>query len=335
MNRTLVLSAILTAIVVALALANLISGSARLTLAETARILTTHDVSSVEGAIIWKIRVPRMIAAALLGGALALSGYLLQAFFRNPIAGPYVLGISSGSKLVVAALLVAASRYGITLHSSTLAGAAFLGAAATTLFVILAARKVRSMSILIVCGVMIGYICSAATELVVSFADDYNIVNLHNWSTGSFSSISWNDVGSLTPLVAAGSVFVFFLSKGIGAYLYGEDYAFSVGVNLKVFRVLLVVGSSLLSATVTAFAGPISFVGVAAPHITRSVYKSSEPRTVMAGSFLVGAAFCLLSDWLARRLFAPRELSVSTITAILGAPIVVSMLLRRKGGSRV
>ena len=190
MNRTLVLSAILTAIVVALALANLVSGSARLTLTETARILTTHDVSSVEGAIIWKIRVPRMIAAALLGGALALSGYLLQAFFRNPIAGPYVLGISSGSKLVVAALLVAASRYGITLHSSTLAGAAFLGAATTTLFVILAARKVRSMSILIVCGVMIGYICSAATELVVSFADDYNIVNLHNWSTGSFSSIS-------------------------------------------------------------------------------------------------------------------------------------------------
>ena len=333
MKRTLVLSAMLAAVVVALALANLVSGSAKLTLAETARILATRDVSSVEGAIIWNIRVPRMIAAALLGGALALSGYLLQAFFRNPIAGPYVLGISSGSKLVVAGVLVAASRYGTTLHSSTLACAAFLGATAATLLVILAARQARNMSILIVCGIMIGYICSAATELVVSFADDYNIVNLHNWSVGSFSSISWNDVGCLTGLVAAGSAFVFFLSKGIKAYLFGEDYAFSVGVNLKVFRVLLVVGSSLLSATVTAFAGPISFVGVAAPHIARSVYKSSEPRTIMTGSFLVGAAFCLLSDWLARRLFAPRELSVSTITAILGAPIVVATLLRRKGGA--
>ncbi len=334
MNRTLLWNALLVLIVLALAIANLASGSAKLSVAETTRVLLTRDVSGVEGAIVWNIRVPRMIAAALLGGALALSGYLLQAFFMNPIAGPYVLGISSGSKLVVALVLVASSRYGMALHSSSLVGAAFLGATATTLFVIRASRKVRNMSILIVCGVMIGYVCSAATELVVSFADDYNIVNLHNWSVGSFSSISWNDVGSLAFLVAAGTVFVIFLSKGIRAYLFGESYAFSVGVNLKVFRVLLVVGSSLLSATVTAFAGPISFVGVASPHIARSVYKSSEPRTIMAGSFLVGAAFCLLSDWLARRLFAPRELSVSTITAILGAPIVVAMLLRRKGGTR-
>ncbi len=333
-RREVVLYAILVALVSTLALLNLASGSAKLTLSETSRVLFSHDVSSVEGAIVWNIRTPRMVAAALLGGALALSGYLLQAFFVNPIAGPYVLGISSGAKLVVATLLVASCRYGFALHSSMMVSAAFVGATIATTLVILVARKVRNMAILIVCGVMIGYVCSAATELIVAFADDSNIVNLHNWSLGSFSAISWDDLRCLVPVVVVGSCSVFFLSKGIRAYLYGEEYAQSVGINLPVFRLLLVVGSSLLSATVTAFAGPISFIGIAAPHVTRRAFRTSEPGTMMAGSFLVGAAFCLLSDWLARRLFAPKELSVSTITAIIGAPIVLSMLLERKGGRR-
>ncbi|MGI6400585.1 MAG: FecCD family ABC transporter permease [Thermoguttaceae bacterium] len=335
MKRALTIYALLIGVLLVLTIVNLTSGSVQLSPSETLRILLSHDASSVEGAIIWRIRAPRLVAAATLGGGVALSGYLLQAFFANPIAGPYILGISSGSKLVVATLLVAACRFSISVHSFMLVVAAFIGAGVATLFVLLAARKARNMATLIVCGVMIGYICSAATELVVSFADDYNIVNLHNWSMGTFSSISWSEVKSFVPLIAVGAVLAFFLSKGIGAYLYGEEYARSVGVNLKLFRIALVLVSSLLSATVTAFAGPISFVGVAAPHLARRAFKSSDPKRIMIGSFLIGVAFCMLSDWLARRLFAPKELSVSTITAIIGAPIVVSMLLGRKRGADV
>lgn len=332
-KRRALLYALLAALLLMLAIINLTVGSAKVPVREIAHIIAAHDVASVEGTIVWNIRIPRIIAAIFLGGALALAGYLLQAFFANPIAGPYVLGISSGSKLVVAALMVASCRFGFMTRAYMVEAAAFIGALAATGLVILAARKARSMAILIVCGVMIGYVCSAATEMIVAFADDSNIVNLHNWSMGSFSAISWSDVRSFVPVVIVGGVYAFFLAKGVGAYLYGEQYAQSVGVNLRLFRVMLVVGSSVLSATVTAFAGPISFVGIAAPHVARSVFRTSDPKTIMAASFLGGASFCLLCDLLARSLFAPKELSVSAITAILGAPVVVSMLLRRKRGT--
>lgn len=333
-RREWLTTALLVALILALLCVNLSSGSARTSLWETLRALAERDATTVEGAIVWNIRAPRAVAAAALGGALAVSGYLLQAFFSNPIAGPYVLGISSGAKLVVAILLVASSSFGFAANSQMMVFAAFLGATGATSLVILAARRAQSMAVLIVCGVMIGYLCSAATELVVALADDMNVVNLHDWSQGTFSSISWSDVRSLAPLALVGTVFSFFLTKGIKAYLYGEDYAFSVGVNLKVFRAALVLASSLLSATVAAFAGPISFVGIAAPHAARRVFRTSEPKVVMLGSLLVGAAFCLLCDWLARRLFAPKEIGVSAITAILGAPVVVSMLLQRRRGAR-
>ena len=315
-----------------LIMVNMNTGSTDVSLPEVFSILISGGKGDVSSTIILDIRMPRMIAAFVLGGALALSGYLLQSFFHNPIAGPYVLGISSGAKLVVALLMVAAVKYGMVLSSVSMIIAALAGSFLATAFVIMVAKRVHNMSILIVCGVMIGYICSAVTELVVSFASDSNIVNLHTWSLGSFSSISWSQVHTFIPVVIVGLLASVLLSKIIEAFLYGEQYAISLGINVRVFRVILIGVSSLLSATVTAFAGPISFVGIAVPHIIRSTYKTSKPLVIMLASFLGGGAFCLFCDLLARYLFAPTELSISTITAIFGAPIVISLMIKRKRG---
>ena len=177
---------------------------------------------------------------------------------------------------------------------------------------------------------MIGYICTAATDFAVTFANDENIVNLHNWSMGSFSGISWENVKMMALVVGVAMGLVLFLAKPMDAYRMGESYARSVGVNIKVFRVQLILLSSVLSATVTAFAGPISFVGIAVPQLIKQALGSSRPILMIPGCFLGGAAFCLFCDLLARTIFAPTELSISTVTAVFGAPVVIWIMVRRR-----
>ena len=176
---------------------------------------------------------------------------------------------------------------------------------------------------------MIGYICSAITDFAVTFADDSNIVNLHNWSMGSFSGISWDNVGTMTVVTVFCMVLTILLSKPMDAFRLGEVYAQSMGVNVKLFRVQLILLSSILSATVTAFAGPISFVGIAVPHLAKSLFHTSKPLFIIPASFLGGAVFCLFCDLLARTMFAPTELSIGSVTAVFGAPIVIWMMLHR------
>ncbi|MCD8324326.1 MAG: iron ABC transporter permease, partial [Clostridiales bacterium] len=279
--------------------------------------------------IVMQIRFPRAMAAMILGGGLALSGYLLQTFFHNPIAGPYVLGISSGAKLVVALFMVWCLAGSIRVTSWGMIAAAFAGAMISMGFVLLLSKAVDRMSILIVGGVMIGYICSAITEFVVTFADDSNIVNLHNWSQGSFSGITWNNVAVMAVVIFAATFCVFLLSKPISAYQMGEAYAANMGVNIRLFRAALVLLSSVLSACVTAFAGPVSFVGIAVPHLMKSLFRTAKPLVMIPACFLGGAAFCLFCDLLARVLFAPTELSISTVTAVFGAPVVIYVIIHR------
>ncbi len=280
--------------------------------------------------IIISIRLPRILAAVILGGALSISGFLLQVFFGNPIAGPYVLGISSGAKLVVALAMVYLLGQGMVISSFGMVLCAFVGSLLSMAFVMLLAGKVRNMSLLVVCGVMIGYICSAITEFIIAFADDTNIVNLHNWSLGSFSGISWEHVGISTIIIVIAIFFSFFMSKPIGAYQLGENYARNMGVNIKALRIVLIMLSSILSATVTAFAGPISFVGIAVPHIMRSIMRTSKPIVMIPACFLGGAVITLVCDGIARTAFAPTELSISAVTAILLAPVVIYLLVKRK-----
>ena len=219
---------------------------------------------------------------------------------------------------------------GVTVGSLGLIVAAFSGAMLSMGFVLAISAKVKRMSLLIIGGVMIGYICSAITDFVVAFADDANIVNLHNWSRGSFSGMLWENVGVMAAVVLLVLVLTFLLSKPISAYQLGEVYAQNMGVNIKAFRAVLILLSSVLSATVTAFAGPISFVGVAVPHLMRSLFKTAKPIVMIPACFLGGGVFCLLSDLIARTAFAPTELSISAVTALFGAPVVILVMLRRQ-----
>ena len=186
------------------------------------------------------------------------------------------------------------------------------------------------MSVLVVCGVMISYICSAVTDLVVTFADDSNIVNLHNWSLGSFSGITWNNVSIMAIVTGVTLIWIFLLSKPLSAYQMGESYARNMGLNVQMFRILLVLLSSVLSACVTAFAGPVSFVGIAVPHLVKNLFGTAKPILMIPACFLGGATFCLFCDLLARTMFAPTELSISTVTAVFGAPVVIYIMIHRK-----
>ena len=319
--------ALLGVLLLALIILNILIGSSSMTMGDALKILFSHDTVSKYGKIVWDIRMPRILAAALLGGALSVSGFLLQTFFANPIAGPYILGISSGAKLVVACAMIFALSHGMMVHSLVMIIAAFAGSLVVTGVILLISGKVKSMAVLIVCGVMVGYICSAITEFLVTFADDSNIVNLHNWSMGSFSAVSWDNIRVITLVVLIAVVVSFLLSKPMNAFQMGEQYAVSVGVNLRSFRIGLITLSSILSATVTAFAGPISFVGIAVPHIIRSITDTSKPVVMIPQCFLGGSVFCLFCDLLARSLFAPTEMSISSMTAVFGAPVVIAKVI--------
>ena len=305
------------------------SGSVSVPIMEFLQELREPKLRGMAWTIIWEIRLPRALAALILGGALALSGYLLQTFFHNPIAGPFVLGISSGSKLLVALVMVGFLEWNITINSGMLVAAAFAGALLSMLFVLLVARTMEQMAMLIVGGVMIGYICSAITDFVVTFASDADIVNLHNWSRGSFSGMTWENVAVMAGVTFVSAAAVFLLSKPIGAYQMGETYAKSMGVNVAHLRFFMVILSSILSGCVAAFAGPVSFVGIAVPHLIRWLFADTRPLVLIPGCFLGGSVFCLFSDWLARTVFAPTELSISTVTAVFGAPVVIFVMMRK------
>ena len=259
------------------------SGSVSVPIMEFLQELREPKLRGMAWTIIWEIRLPRALAALILGGALALSGYLLQTFFHNPIAGPFVLGISSGSKLLVALVMVGFLEWNITINSGMLVAAAFAGALLSMLFVLLVARKMEQMAMLIVGGVMIGYICSAITDFVVTFASDADIVNLHNWSRGSFSGMTWENVAVMAGVTFVSAAAVFLLSKPIGAYQMGETYAKSMGVNVAHLRFFMVILSSILSGCVAAFAGPVSFVGIAVPHLIRWLFADTRPLVLFPG----------------------------------------------------
>lgn len=307
---------------------NINAGSIHLPVREIIGILFRR--TGENAVIIWNIRLPRIFSALLLGGALSLSGFLLQTFFANPIAGPFILGISSGAKLVLSLTLIGLLSRGTAPGSFVLIAAAFAGAVLSMGFVLAISLKTKQMSLLIISGVMIGYICSAITDFAVTFADDANIVNLHHWSLGSFSGLSWDAVGMMAAVIIPALVCSFLLSKPISAYQLGEVYARNMGINIRLFRIALILLSSLLSACVTAFAGPISFVGVAVPHLIRGIFRTAKPLVMVPACFLGGAVFCLFCDLIARTIVSPAELSISSVTAVFGAPVVLFVMLRHQ-----
>lgn len=332
--RYIIVFSLLFALFIFAVLINIGTGSVDISFGRIFDIIFKGDASDdISYNIILNIRLPRILLASLLGGALALSGFLIQTFFRNPIAGPFVLGISSGAKMFLAVVTIAMSGAFKEMPVSVTVAASFIGSMLSMLLVLLFAGKVKNMSSLLVIGIMISYICSAVTDLLINFANDHEIVNLTHWSMGSFSAASMRDVIVSAAVIIPTFIIIFSFSKPISAYYLGEGYASSLGVNIKLLRVLLVVVTGILSACVAAFAGPVSFVGIAVPHIARMILKTTRPILMIPAVFLSGAVFCLFCDLAARTLFSPTELSISTVTSAIGAPIVIWLLLSRRRGN--
>lgn len=310
---------------------NVNTGSVHISVSEVFKIIFFHaNEGSKESNIIWKIRLPRLLTAAILGGALSVSGYLLQTFFRNPIAGPFVLGISSGAKMCVGFVIIFVVGSYASMPASLTVIAAFVGSLLIMGFVLLFSQKAKNMAMLLVIGIMVGYICSAITDFCIAFARDNEIASLTSWSMGSFSGASWDSLKIICVVVFVTLICTMLISKPMDAYQLGEGYARSMGINIKRFRMVLIILSSILSACVTAFAGPISFVGIAVPQIAKQMMKSSKPILIIPTSFLSGAVFCMFCDLIARTAFAPRELAIGTVTAVFGAPVVIRLMINRR-----
>ena len=329
-SRCIVVFLCMAAAFAVITVININSGNVHIGIGEIARAIFLHEGTEKDLEIIWTIRLPRIVVSMILGGALALSGFLLQTFFENPIAGPYVLGISSGARMIVAIVLIVFTRYAVPVSSFTLILAAFIGSMIATLFVLAVSYRVPNMAMLLVAGIMVGYICNAVTEFIITFAEDSDIANLHGWSQGSFSGMTWTNVAVCLVVVGVGFLLTLGLSKPIGAYQMGEMYAQSLGVNIRFFRVALITLSSLLCACVTAYAGPISFVGIAVPFLIKGAMGTSKPLVIIPGCLIGGGVFCMFCDLIARLAFAPVELNISTVTAVFGAPVVIYMMVSRR-----
>ena len=322
---------VLLVLIVAGIIMNVNTGSVDISPMEIFKIIFLKaNEGSMESNIIWKIRLPRLLTAAVLGGALSVSGFLLQTFFRNPIAGPFVLGISSGAKMCVGLVIIFVVGSYKAMPSYLMVLAAFAGSLLIMACVLLFSQKAKNMSMLLVIGIMIGYICSAVTDFCIAFAKDSEIASLTSWSMGSFSGAAWDSLGLICVIVFVALICAMLISKPMDAYQLGEGYAKSMGINIKLFRIALIVLSSILSACVTAFAGPISFVGIAVPQIAKRLMKTAKPAVIIPTSFLCGAVFCMFCDLIARTAFAPTELSIGTVTSIFGAPIVISLMIKRR-----
>ena len=311
--------------------ADVMIGSVTISLKEVFTILTNHDTASVNGFIVWKIRLPRAIAAALGGGYLAVAGLLLQVFFRNPIVGPFILGISSGATLMVSFVMLTSLTLGFTALNPFMATlAAFVGAYGTMLIVMTIASRVKSAVTLLIVGLMMGYLCHAVTSVLVAFAEQEKIKGFVLWQLGSFSGFRWSEIQIM--IIGGGLIclLIYALAKPLNAFLLGEEYASSMGVNIKLFRFLILFSSCALAGMITSVAGPVAFVGLAVPHMVRLAFGTSDNKILVPGCLIVGAVVTGLCDFIARMVFSPVELPISAITAFFGAPIVISLLLRRK-----
>ena len=332
MWRRRTISYLLFGVILAVILAaNVMKGSVQISLSDLLTILANHDTESVSGFIVWKIRLPRAISAALGGGYLAIAGLLLQVYFRNPIVGPFILGISSGATLTVSFVMLTSLTLGMTVLNPFMATlAAFVGAYGVMLVVISIAGRVKNAVTLLIVGLMMGYLCHAVTSILVAFAEKEKIKGFVLWQLGSFSGFRWSEIWIL--IIGGGliSLLVYALSKPLNAFLLGEDYASSMGVNIKMFRLLILLASCALAGMITSMAGPVAFVGLAVPHMVRLAFGTSDNKILVPGCLLVGAVVTSLCDFIARMVFSPVELPISAITAFFGAPIVISLLMKRK-----
>lgn len=317
-------------------------GSVSIPLADIVTVLLGGEASKASWTtIVLKFRLPKALTATLVGAALGASGLMMQTFFRNPLAGPFVLGISSGASLGVALVVLSAGTVGGTLLAGiglfgdiSLAVAAMLGAGLVMILVLLMARRIQSSMTLLVLGVMIGFLTNALVSLLMFFSIPEQIQAYINWTFGSFSDVTWSELRILAPAVLVGLLLVLWLIKPLNALLLGEAYARSLGLNVRRTRIWIVAATAMLAGVVTAFAGPIGFLGIAVPHLCRSLFGTSDHKALVPATIVVGAIVALVAAIIAEVPGSNLVLPLNAIMAVIGAPVVIGVILRRRNLDR-
>ncbi len=279
--------------------------------------------------IIWQFRLPRSLTAMLAGAALAISGLQLQTLFCNPLAGPFVLGISSGASLGVAIVVLASQQLGLFYGDLGIITAACIGAASVALLVIVVARLVQSAIALLVLGLMFGYATGALVNILLQLSSAQQVQQFVIWTFGSFGGVTWVQLPLLATGVGIGGAIALISTAALNVMLLGEVQAQSLGVNLARLRLLVLLSSSLLAGIVTAFCGPIAFLGVAVPHLCRGMLRTADLRWLLPGVVIVGAGLALVADLLSQILVRSSVLPLNSVTALIGTPILIWVILRK------
>ena len=329
---------VLTVAIVVLAIVNLLLGSVDIPLKNVCQILIGHtEQSEIWQNIIWKSRLPQALTAIVAGAGLAVSGLQMQTVFRNPLAGPSVLGISNGSALGVAFVVllsgkiggVALSRLGY-LGEAAMSVAAIIGALAVMMLIVWIAQKVKGNVTLLIIGVMIGYLANAIIGVLKFLSPEEDVKAFVVWGLGSFSRVSGDEMILFVVLMCILLPFAYLLVKPMNILLLGDRYASNLGLNVKQARMMVIVSSGILVAIVTAYCGPIMFIGLAVPHLARAIFHTSDHRLLMPATALCGALLALICNLIARMPGFEGALPVNSVTALVGAPVIASVLFRRR-----
>ncbi len=322
MKKNSIIFVCLTLLLMVLALLDTCSGSVWIS---PHRFVDIANHQSPIAHILLQLRLPKMLTAILAGASLSVAGLMMQTLFRNPLAGPYILGVSSGASLGVAVVTMC----GVALGSSGLiSGAAIVGSVLVMLLVMLIAKRIQSNVTLLIVGMMVGNIAGALVNMIQNFANPDSLKLFVVWTLGSLGGVGWNELPTLAAGIAMAFVFVLLLIKPLNGLLLGEDYARGLGINVERTRWMMVVASCLLAGSVTAFCGPIAFIGVAVPHIARGVFATSNHRLTVPASALIGANILLICDILCN--LSTYSLPISTMSALFGAPIILWIVLKKK-----
>ena len=289
------------------------------------------QLSTLNSQLLLHLRLPKMLTAILAGASLSVAGLMMQTLFRNPLAGPYILGVSSGASLGVALVTMVTTilplAFSLSPHSF-IATSAIIGSMLTMLLVMLFARRIRSNVTLLIVGMMVGNIAGALVNMIQNFANPDSLKLFVVWTLGSLSGVSWEELPTLAIGIAIAAIIVLMLIKPLNGLLLGEDYARGLGIHVERTRWMMVLASCLLAGSVTAFCGPIAFIGVAVPHIARGIFATSNHRLTVPASALIGANILLVCDILCN--LGTYSLPISTMSALFGAPIILWIVLKKK-----
>ena len=327
--RSTILFTLLATLCVVLFVVDIVVGKTNISFGEVVDVLLGGG-DAVTRKIVLDLRLVRAVMALLAGMALSISGMQMQVLFRNPLAGPYVLGVSAGASLGVALFLLGAPLLGITLSPAVqnigVAGAAWIGSAVVLLLVVALSRRIKDIMVMLILGIMLSSGVGAVVEMMQYFSNEVELKSYIVWTMGSLGDITASQLAVLTPVIIVGLAMAVATIKPMNMLLAGERYASSMGLNISRTRNLILISTTLLAGTVTAFCGPIGFVGIAVPHIARMLFRSADHRTLLPATILSGVAMLLVGDIVARYFALP----INTITALMGIPIVIYIVIRRR-----